>query len=154
MGFLVLQDSQVCLPPLPLLAGVTRWKRALTPDNWWPIWAKEAQPFGPYLQGRIFTPPPSLIVSLQECHLYPITAYKTKEYIMQIIRLETNTSVAVPQRRELPSLMSRVEREYSYLFFNSAVPSPATPLSSIYICSSELSPLSFAPARRPPGTRR
>lgn len=34
---------------------------------------------------------------------------------MQIIRLETNRSRAVPQRSELLSLMSRVESEYSYL---------------------------------------
>lgn len=34
---------------------------------------------------------------------------------MQIIGLETNRSGAGPQRSELPSLMSRVEPEYSYL---------------------------------------
>lgn len=35
---------------------------------------------------------------------------------MQIIRLETNTSSAFPQRKRQPSLMSRVKLEYSYLF--------------------------------------
>lgn len=62
-------------------------------------------------------PPLGLIVSLPECHLSPITEYKAVEYIMQIIRLETNTSRAVPQRKKLLSLMSWVELEYSYLFF-------------------------------------
>ncbi|KAF3859514.1 hypothetical protein F7725_021913 [Dissostichus mawsoni] len=37
----------------------------------------------------------------------PIPEYKAAEYIMQIIRLETNTSSAFPQRKRLPSLMSR-----------------------------------------------
>lgn len=49
---------------------------------------------------------------------------------MQIIRLETNRSSTVPQRSQLPSLMSRVEPEYSSPFsiqhfppFGSAQPS-------------------------------
>lgn len=66
---------------------------------------------------------------------------------MQIIRLETNRSSAVPRRRELPSLMSRVEPEYSYLFFNSTLPSP-------HIRPAELALLSLASARLLPGTRR
>lgn len=97
--------------------------------------------------------PFGLIVSLPERHLSPITEYKAVEYIMQIIRLETNTSSAVPQRKRQPSLMSRVKLEYSYLFSfrrndwvipsssPSLYPAPLfseAPLSVVHVCPSML----------------
>lgn len=53
--------------------------------------------------------PPGLIVSLPERHLSPITASETAEYIMQIIRLETNRSGAVAPE-ELAAVSNEQDR--------------------------------------------
>lgn len=98
---------------------VSCWMGASVTVKWWLIWGKEAWPLIFALNKvdcACLVAPLGLIVRLPERHLSPITEYKAVEYIMQIIRLETNTSSAFPQRKRQPSLMSRVKLEYSYLF--------------------------------------